>query len=132
MQPSVCSCCSNRVRMRNGRYIDDNGDVGWYLNNQLHRESGPAVELVNGTRKWYLHGQLHRDSGAAVVWGNGYRAWYLHGKRHCETGPAIEYHDSTIAWYLNDREYSFVEWLDLINCSPEQRTLLLLKWGSHA
>ena len=93
--------------MRNGRYIDDNGDVGWYLNNQLHRESGPAVELVNGTRKWYLHGQLHR-----------------------EDGPAVERVDGSCEWWLYDKEYSLVEWIDCVDISPEQRTLLLLKWGS--
>tara|TARA_R100000541_G_scaffold24153_2_gene33885 strand:+ start:381 stop:614 length:234 start_codon:yes stop_codon:yes gene_type:complete len=32
-----------------------NGDKFWCLNNQLHREDGPAVESANGSN-WYLNG----------------------------------------------------------------------------
>ena len=36
---------------------DANGDKEWYLNGQLHREDGPAVEYANGDKYWYLNGQ---------------------------------------------------------------------------
>lgn len=33
-----------------------------YVNGQLHREDGPAIEYSNGSRLWYLHGhQLTED-----------------------------------------------------------------------
>ena len=28
----------------------------WYLNDQLHREDGPAVEYANGDKAWLLNG----------------------------------------------------------------------------
>ena len=28
----------------------------WYLNDQLHREDGPAIEGTNGYKAWYLKG----------------------------------------------------------------------------
>ena len=45
----------------------------------------------NGTKKWYLNGQLHRTDGPAIEWADGSKFWYLNGKRHREDGPAIEY-----------------------------------------
>jgi len=31
--------------------------IEWYLNNQLHRTDGPAIERADGTRLWYLNDQ---------------------------------------------------------------------------
>ena len=28
----------------------------WYLNDQLHREDGPAVDGADGSKAWYLNG----------------------------------------------------------------------------
>ena len=36
------------------RVYDYNGDKAWYLNGELHREDGPAVECV-GDKYWYLN-----------------------------------------------------------------------------
>jgi len=116
--------------MRNGRYIDDNGDVRWYLNNELHREDGPAVERADGSRRWYLHGKLHRTNGPAIEWANGTHFWYLSGKCHRTDGPAVEYPNGTCQWYLNDEHYTFAEWLEQLNTTPESRTLLIIKWSN--
>ena len=40
------------------------GSKSWWLNDQLHREDGPAVECWDDTKFWY-----------------GYKAWYLNGKK---------------------------------------------------
>jgi len=60
--------------------IDKYGTKRWYLNNQLHREDGPAVEYYTGDKAWYLYGQLHRIDGPATEWFNGYKSWYFRGK----------------------------------------------------
>jgi len=140
------------IRMHNGRTVDSEGNVRWYAVGQLHRTDGPAIEYANGdcfwfvndllhrtdgpsveyasgTCKWYLHGQLHRTDGPAVEWVDGYRAWYLHDKLHNETGPAIIWAHGKREWFLNDEHYTFAEWLEQLDCTPEQRTLLLLKWS---
>ena len=34
---------------------DGYGNKRWYLNDQLHREDGPAIEYANGAEYWYLN-----------------------------------------------------------------------------
>ena len=61
-----------------------NGDKFWSLNDQLHREDGPAVEYANGTKHWYLNGELHREDGPAIEWADGGKQWRLNGKAMSE------------------------------------------------
>jgi hypothetical protein len=79
------------------------GTKRWYLNENLHREDGPAVEYENGDKEWYLNGKLHREDGPAVEWTGGRKEWYLNGKRHREDGPAIEFASGVKYWYLNGK-----------------------------
>ena len=79
----------------------DNGDKSWYLNGELHREDGPAIEFSNGNKLWYLNGKLHREDGPAVEWSSGDKHWYLNGKLHREDGPAISRRNGGKEWYLN-------------------------------
>ena len=78
-----------------------NGSKEWRLNGKRHREDGPAVERSNGNRLWYLNGKRHREDGPAIERANGTKEWWLSGKLHREDGPAIEYPDGTKEWYLN-------------------------------
>ena len=38
-------------------YVDANGTKYWSLNDKFHREDGPAVEYVDGTKRWLLNGK---------------------------------------------------------------------------
>jgi hypothetical protein len=71
----------------------------WCLNNRVHRTDGPAVERVNGDREWFLNGQLHRTDGPAIESANGDKEWFLNGQRHRTDGPAIEC--TAPSWWLN-------------------------------
>ena len=84
--------------------ILDNGTKEWYLNGELHREDGPAIEYRSGSKEWYLNGERHREDGPAIEYSSGSKAWYLNGKRHREDGPAIESSNGSKAWYLNGEE----------------------------
>ena len=84
--------------------VDGYGTHFWYLNGQLHREDGPAVEYTNGTRYWFLNGQRHRKDGPAIEYANGAREWFLNGQRHRLDGPAVEWADGVRSWYLNDEK----------------------------
>lgn len=33
------------------------GNRIWYLNDEHHREDGPAIEYANGRKLWYLNGK---------------------------------------------------------------------------
>ncbi len=34
----------------------------WYLDDKLHREDGPAMEYVNGTKFWHLNNIRYSES----------------------------------------------------------------------
>ena len=53
------------------------GDKAWYLNDQLHREDGPALEYATGTKEWWLNGNRHRTDGPAIEMADGYKSWWL-------------------------------------------------------
>ena len=104
--------------------VDDNGRKEWRMNGELHRESGPAVEMANGGYTWYKNGPIHREDGPAVkrvfIFAEDcdYTAWYFEGKLHRINGPAFEYDDGDKEWYLNGEEFSeerFNQYISLIN-----------------
>ena len=59
------------------------GDTFWYINGELHRENGPAIELADGY-KWYINGELHREDGPAVEYADGRKGWYIDGVKLTE------------------------------------------------
>ena len=59
--------------------IDKYSNKIWYINGECHREYGPAVEYINGTKAWYINGELHREYGPAVIYSDGHKEWYLNG-----------------------------------------------------
>ena len=60
--------------------IDDNGDKYWWLDGNLHREDGPAIEYNDGDKEWWLDGNLHREDGPAYERADGSKHWYLNGE----------------------------------------------------
>ena len=64
--------------------VYSDGTKYWYLNGELHREDGPAMEYSDGTKFWYLTGKRHREDGPAIVWSNGTKFWCLEGERLTE------------------------------------------------
>ena len=60
--------------------VDDYGNKWWYINDQRHREGGPAIESANGSKHWYINDRLHREDGPAIEWPNGDKSWYINGK----------------------------------------------------
>ena len=62
--------------------VNNYGDRYWYLNGNLHREDGPAIENADGTRFWYLNGKCHREDGPAIEYADGTREWWLNGAEY--------------------------------------------------
>ena len=69
--------------MNNSIYeIDKKGNKFWCNSKgEYHREDGPAVECVNGTKIWYINGKLHRLDEPAIEYFNDDKFWYINGKR---------------------------------------------------
>ena len=53
-----------------------NGDI----NGVFHRDGGrPAIVRENGSQEWWVNGQLHRENGPAVELADGQKQYYLNG-----------------------------------------------------
>ena len=87
------------------QYIEINSIGTYYWSdkamNTLHREDGPAIDCVNGTKHWYLNGKYHRVDGPAIEYCNGIKIWLINDKYHREDGPAIVDSKGYKAWYIN-------------------------------
>jgi hypothetical protein len=95
--------------------VYDDGAKIWHLNNQIHREDGPAIEYPNGTNKWFINNKLHREDGPAIEYSSGDKVWWIDDKRHREDGPAIEYGNGNKEWWINGFECTEEEFNFLIN-----------------
>ena len=72
-------------------------------------EQPTCKTLSDGSKQWYLNGELHRTDGPAVERADGYKAWWLDGKRHRTDGPAIEWADGSKEWWLDDKQVAEAE-----------------------
>ena len=88
------------------------GTKYWFLNGQRHRIDGPAMEYADGDKSWWLNDQRHRIDGPAIEWANGDKWWYQYGKRHRTEGPAVECANGTRRWWLNGKHLSEEEFHD--------------------
>jgi hypothetical protein len=98
--------------------IDKDGDKRWYLNGQLHREDGPAIEHINGDKFWYLNGKRHREDGPACEYAYGDKEWYLNDKLHREDGPAYKGASGYREWHYYGKK---------LNCKTNKEFLRLIK-----
>ena len=87
---------------------DKNGATRWYKDparEVLHRENGPAVEWVTGTKEWWQDGLQHRTDGPAIEWFDGSTTWYQNGQVHRMDGPAVEYANGIKIWFQNNKQH---------------------------
>lgn len=83
-----------------------NGDEIWYQHGKIHRDGGPALTSTDGINIWYQNDEIHRDGGPAATCSDGYEEWRQHGQLHREDGPAIIFPDGTVKWCRHGELYS--------------------------
>jgi hypothetical protein len=103
--------------------VNADGTKRWYLNGELHREDGPAIERADGYKAWWLNGNLHRENGPAIEYANGDKYWFRDGGFHREDGPAIEYANGYKAWYLNGKKFTEAEFLNRVKPTCEGKVV---------
>ena len=64
---------------RNGIYEVENIGTSYYVNGNLHREEGPVIEYLNGSKWWYVNGKPHRIDGPAYESISGFTEYYIEG-----------------------------------------------------
>jgi hypothetical protein len=67
--------------MKNGLVISEIGTRIYYLNDRFHRENGPAIEYISGSKEYWIHGQLHREDGPAAEFSSGIKWYFLNNQR---------------------------------------------------
>jgi hypothetical protein len=83
------------------------GSVEYFQHGLIHNENGPALveHTGNYTRSmWYLNGNLHREDGPAIEHidnksNKNYYEYWINGKKHRLGGPAIIHPSNTEIWY---------------------------------
>lgn len=88
----------------NGPHFES-GHLFWYLKGNLHREDGPAIEMLWGDKCWYKHNKRHRTDGPAEEYSNGNKKWYQNDNLHRIDGPAIEYIFGAKEWWVNGKRH---------------------------
>jgi len=60
--------------------VSNEGSIRYVDSDRLtHRNDGPAVLSVDGSRFWFRHGEYHREDGPAVINKHGEEVYYLDG-----------------------------------------------------
>jgi hypothetical protein len=108
-------------------YVD--GTKIWYQHGMKHRDDGPAFISADGDNEWHQHGMLHRVDGPAVIDADGLKEWWQHGKLHRDDGPAVIYAHGNNYWFLRGKKLSFDEWLDEGDMSTEYKVMMKLQYG---
>jgi antitoxin component YwqK of YwqJK toxin-antitoxin module len=96
------------------QYIQDNGNIEWILNNQLHSPSNDIPAYItyyeDGSirmEKYYLNKKYHRKNGPSYIeyYENGCiqnEYYFINGKYNREEGPSvIRYYDDASINYQN-------------------------------
>jgi len=55
-------------------------EIKYYINDELHREDGPAIEYADGRKWYYINDELHREDGPAIEYADGRKWYYINGK----------------------------------------------------
>ena len=65
--PKLVDCLMNFEGMETFTgVVKDKDSVAYYVNGELHRDNGPAIEWEDGTKEWYIDGNIHRENGPAI------------------------------------------------------------------
>ena len=72
-------------------------------NGELHREDGPAIEIIHNTAVWYKADNLYGIDGPEYFDVLDRWEWWINNKRHRTDGPAVEYANGTKERYIDDR-----------------------------
>jgi hypothetical protein len=76
----------------------------WFKNGIKHREDGPAVEYLSGTKEWFINGLSHREDSPAKEYSGGSKEWHYEGKFHRVDGPTRIGDDNLgNSWALDDK-----------------------------
>ena len=95
--------------------IDVYDNKRWYINGQIHREDGPAIELKSGTQIWCFEGEYHKLDGPAFILVNAGSEWWINGF----------FVDEEITTWASEND------IDLDNLTDVDKLLIKLTWADY-
>lgn len=119
--------------------LRDKNKISYFLDGQLHRDDGPAIEFLNGSKIWYQFGKKHRiDGGPAVDLIDGHKEWFTNGVLHRLDGPAVKWSNGYKEYWINGVKYNVEEFnklnlnqggtkMNASNTSTNSRDLISIK-----
>lgn len=75
--------------------INEYGIKRYGLNGKRHRLDGP-IEWSDRTKGWWINGNLHREDGLALEFSDGSRAWYINDKPIVKSEQERHLHNETL------------------------------------
>ena len=93
------------MKIKNGLITHPDGTKVWYLNDQLHREDGPAVEYPDGSELWWFNDKFHRKDGHAIERTDGSKEYWYEGKPY----DKISYYNLMVKLGHMTKAQAFVE-----------------------
>jgi hypothetical protein len=88
--------------------INEDGSKEWFFEGRPHRDGGlpanePGPYSANKCWRYFVNGDLHRDGGPAIEYSDGYEEWFLNGMRHRLDGPALKFSNGDKEWWVDDQ-----------------------------
>ena len=78
---SMCACLRVDFMIKFGYSVSiQHNYTKWYLNKEIHRVDGPAIDYTDGHKEWRINGKLHRVDGPALIHADGSIYWYINGE----------------------------------------------------
>jgi hypothetical protein len=74
---------------------------------KIPKKGAYEIEWPDGTKLWYLNDQLHREDGPAIEYPNGTKYWYLNDEEYTKQ----EYYNELVKRKLITRKQAFIEML---------------------
>ena len=52
---------------------------GWFLNNEIHRDDGPAITFKDSERHWYRYDYFYNLNGPTIIKPSGKKYYHIDG-----------------------------------------------------
>jgi hypothetical protein len=80
-----------------------------------------TAELIYGSKFHFLNGEIHREDGPAIEYFDGNWSWFDHGKMHRVSGPAAKVSESKYEWWLDGKRVTPNEVFDKMNIEQKEK-----------
>jgi hypothetical protein len=93
---------------------------------RLSNTDAPSVTTASGREEWYLNNQRHRDGGPAVT-DTHVQEWYQFGMRDRLDGPAVIYTDGRVEYWVAGLQFTPENYLKMAKQIVDSESYVMLR-----